>query len=269
MSSHRTLLLVEDEEKVRKLLAGLLTTHGWLVTAAASGDEALARLTESKFDIVLCARDLGRSPNGSSFLTARRQVQIERVPELLVFSLKPTVLELTTQDDGVDFDLDADGVPERIAWTVQGRADSFLAIDENHNGRIDDGSELVGAGVSGPPNGFDYLSLYDGWRSRPGRQHRKDQAKGHISGDDYIYKQLILWTDANHNGISEEDELESLAYAEISQIDLAIRQRLDMSNGRGSRLREVSAFARRAANGGNVHATRLAGARMPRHGRVR
>jgi DNA-binding NtrC family response regulator len=54
MSSHKTILLVEDEEQVRKLLTGLLTAHAWIVTAASSGGEALARLAEFEFDITLC-----------------------------------------------------------------------------------------------------------------------------------------------------------------------------------------------------------------------
>lgn len=83
MSSHRTLLLVEDEEQVRKLLAGLLTTHGWLVTAAASGDEALARLAAFAFDIVLCDLDLGRGPNGLDVL-ARRPSKNEITPFVIL-----------------------------------------------------------------------------------------------------------------------------------------------------------------------------------------
>lgn len=199
-----------------------------------------------------------------SFPTARRQVQIERVPEPLVLSLEATNVELTSQEDGVDFDLDADGTPERVAWTIAGRQDAFLAVDENHNGQIDDGSELVGAGISGPPNGFDYLNAYDGWTTRPSRGSRKSQAKGFIGRGDFIFNHLILWTDLNHNGISEEDELQSLAYAQVTELGISSRQRLNLPNGRGSTVREASAFVIRN-QARNIHAVRLAGARMPHH----
>ena len=52
--------------------------------------------------------------------------------------------ELTSLDNGVRFDLNADGVPELVAWTRRNSDDEFLAMDRNGNGRIDSGAELFG-----------------------------------------------------------------------------------------------------------------------------
>ena len=117
---------------------------------------------------------------------------------------------LTSVDNGVHFDLDADGIPELVSWTERDSDDEFLAMDRNGNGRIDDGSELFGdhtpAYPSGPlvttANGFEALKFL---QSPAYGMSRGDI--GVIDAGDVPFSRLLLWRDANHNGISEPDEL--------------------------------------------------------------
>jgi hypothetical protein len=128
---------------------------------------------------------------------------------------------LTDVADGVRFDLDADGLPELVAWTLAGSDDAFLALDRNGNGIIDDGSELFGnytpALAAGPrfttPNGFEALRFTEGPSYGGGERSER------INGRDRVFGRLLLWTDRNHNGVSEPDELESLAAAGVQEID--------------------------------------------------
>jgi hypothetical protein len=141
---------------------------------------------------------------------------------LLVATNGGTV-QLTSVREGVPFDLDGDGVVERVAWTTRAGETGFLAVDWNQNGKIDSGHELIGV-ASGPADGFKELAAYDGLATaadfeRP--RAAKRYADGTIDARDHIYERLILWKDRNHNGISEEDELESLAHAQISEIQLS------------------------------------------------
>jgi DNA-binding response OmpR family regulator len=52
------ILLVEDSQDVVDLITLALVRHGWRVEAAARADEALARLAERRFDLVICHLNL-------------------------------------------------------------------------------------------------------------------------------------------------------------------------------------------------------------------
>lgn len=51
---------------------------------------------------------------------------------------------LTDAGRGVNFDLDGDGTPERLSWTLPDSDDAWLALDRDGDGSVDDGSELCG-----------------------------------------------------------------------------------------------------------------------------
>jgi two-component system, NtrC family, nitrogen regulation response regulator NtrX len=51
--SHAHILLVDDERGIREQLEGILRDEGFLVTAAASGEEGLAALSRELFDLIL------------------------------------------------------------------------------------------------------------------------------------------------------------------------------------------------------------------------
>ena len=50
----KTILVVEDEEAIASLVATVLEEEGYRVVTAANGREGLARLAESRPDLVLC-----------------------------------------------------------------------------------------------------------------------------------------------------------------------------------------------------------------------
>jgi hypothetical protein len=167
-----------------------------------------------------------------------------RVPEPLIFDVNGDGLSLTAVKDGVKFDLDADGKAELTAWTASGSDDAFLVMDENTNGRIDNGRELLGGGTSGPP-GFMALRAYNDFDGGTDTG---------LSPQDPLFKKLWLWTDTNHNGLAEEDELESLQHAGITLIFLNYKP-IDQPDTRGNVLTLQAQVVRDNGKGASARRT--------------
>lgn len=51
------------------------------------------------------------------------------------------VIEISSPENGIYFDFNADGFAEKMAWTTKG--DGILAIDINQNGKIDNNLEII------------------------------------------------------------------------------------------------------------------------------
>jgi hypothetical protein len=99
-------------------------------------------------------------------------------------------IHLTGLGDPVLFDIDADGDADLISWTD--RSEGLLALDRNSDGTL---AELDSLGAGGNQDGV-------------------------ITETDAAFSSLLMWTDLNHDGISQPEELQTLPEAGIVRMDL-------------------------------------------------
>ncbi len=139
----------------------------------------------------------------------------------LIIDLGQEGVELTTIENGVNFDLDCNGFSERTVWIDT--EDGFLAFDRNNNGKIDNGKELFGDGVELSDgriseNGFEVLAELD------------SNNDGIVDCNDDEFNKLLIWIDYNHNGISESNELITAQEKGVVSINLSYDTQVDEDN---------------------------------------
>lgn len=161
---------------------------------------------------------------------------------------------LTDNAGGVVFDLNGDGLRERLSWTTAGDDDAWLVFDRDGDGVISKGAELFGNFTYQPEtrawerHGFLALSEFD----KPGSSGNGGyggNGDGRIDKDDAVFSKLRLWQDTNHNGVSEVTELHpvtklglhsiSLSYTELTRRDRhgnSFRYRSKITDERGEQL---------------------------------
>lgn len=169
--------------------------------------------------------------NGDQWVCNQIHGQWHPFPECYCDEGSPIVIDingdgfnLTSQENGVYFDLNGDGTVEHWSWTAGDSDEAWLALDRNGDGIINNGQELFGNFTPQPtppagtiPNGFLALADYD-------RTATGGNEDGRINRRDAVFSSLRLWQDTNHNGISEANELHTLPDLGLRRIDLDYRE---------------------------------------------
>ncbi len=165
------------------------TTH-----FSAKGTLRTADGREIRFDLSLAMQRSYHEESNSSL----RLGDAAKKQDPLVINFDGQAAQLT--DRRFQFDLNADGKDEAINFVSSGSG--FLSLDRNHDGKINDGSELFGP-ASG--NGFADLAALD------------QDSNGWIDENDAAYKDLRVWSKDS----SGADQIRTLQQVGVGAISLA------------------------------------------------
>ena len=136
-------------------------------------------------------------------ITVTKNITLNFVITPLVLDLNNNGVDLLTQENGVMFDMNNDGVLDKTSWVAS--TDALLAIDLNGDGIINNQSELFGDSAE-HADGFANLASYD------------TNGDGKIDSNDAVYDNLLVWQDLNGDGISQANELSKLVDHNIASI---------------------------------------------------
>ena len=159
--------------------------------------------------------------NASSITASSGSITVNgtSVADPLILDLGNHGISLAGIDHGVSFDINADGTPDQVAWTTG--EDGILVLDVNGNGTIDSGAEMFSPYFAGG----DYASSLASLASLD------SNGDGVMDANDAEFANLTVWQDANHDGVSQANELASLGDHGITSIDLQATPANDTIDG--------------------------------------
>lgn len=205
--------------------------HDGYTAASGDCDDACGSCNPGNYYENLATVGCGDSPNDNDCDGYVDCDDPDCWPDVLCSGNSPILIDLngdgfalTNAPSGVLFDLNHDGRLEQLAWTRLGSDDSWLSLDRNGNGQVDDGAELFGNHTPQPDpakgisrNGFLALAEFD-------KPANGGNADGRITATDSIYPRLRLWTDSNHDGRSSPSELHPLMDFGVDALDLSFHE---------------------------------------------
>jgi hypothetical protein len=133
-------------------------------------------------------------------------------PLVLDFSGSDVATTVTPADSHAAFDLTASGMRVATGWVRP--VDALLALDLNHNGKIDDGAELFGEATRVATDrrardGYQALAQYDA------------DGDGWVDAKDPVYPHLLAWFDRDGDGTSVASELVALSAAGVTRLGVS------------------------------------------------
>ncbi|WP_179958367.1 calcium-binding protein [Chitinimonas arctica] len=170
-----------------------------LVVSSAEGALTIQNWSNGQLDIRLSETDK-ELPTKPPFDPNRTRAQID--PLVLDLNHDGVIQTIGSYESSVYFDFNKDQIAERSGWISA--EDGMLVSDDNKNGFVDNLGELFGNATE---DGFSSL-----------RRRYDDNQDGVVDRFDSHFSDLLVWQDANQDGVSQAGELKTLAQLGVSAI---------------------------------------------------
>jgi hypothetical protein len=146
----------------------------------------------------------------------------------LVVDLEGDGLRLGDRHYPVPFDVDGDGLREKVQWTAEEQREGFLWLDADRDGAMRS-DELLGRRLATP----DGPSRQAGWRALADLDSAGagGDGDGQLTATDRAWADLRLWIDYNHDGDPDRVELYRLEDWRIESFALDFEEGLKVDGG--------------------------------------
>ncbi len=160
----------------------------------------------------------------------------------LALDLDGDGIETVSANTGIVFDFNGDGLKTGTGWVKSD--DGLLVRDLNKDGFINNGGELFGIDTiksngEKATDGFDALRDLD------------SNGDGVFDFEDAEFSNVLIWQDLNQDGISQKNELKTLAEHNIIAINL--NSDLSSQNTNGNIISAIGGFVRADNSSGEVN----------------
>jgi hypothetical protein len=147
---------------------------------------------------------------------------LTRYDSPLVLDLNGDGVQTVDISHGTMFDLQATGAAQATGWVDA--HDGLLAMDLNKDGKINSGAELFGNSTLLA----DGQNAITGWTALAQHDSNVD---GKLDAQDAVFDALMVWQDANSNGLTDAGELRSLKDVGVISINLSHDSTITHQNG--------------------------------------
>ncbi len=151
---------------------------------------------------------------------------IQQISPIIIDLNGDGVRTVSIEQSQARFDMDLDGVRDATGWVS--REDGLLAVDVNHDGRINDRSELFGGDIG---QGFSQLAAFD------------SNQDGVVNASDERFADLQIWQDRDGDGATDTGELVRLDQAGIASLRVSYEMQHEEQNGNMLLERSSAQFA--------------------------
>jgi CheY-like chemotaxis protein len=129
------LLIIDDDEKLLKLVTKSLVEAGFMTTSVATSDEAYAYLKDSVPDLILCDVNLESSTMGgfAFYEKVREMERLQKTPFIFLSGLTDEALVRTGKELGVDDYLSKPISEETLVSTIKGKIRRYQELTGRKN----------------------------------------------------------------------------------------------------------------------------------------